>query len=518
MSSEEERINELLFVLRRDFKISKEVVIALSEIGTGVIPHLIDAYKVDDFAFRMKIIETLGKLDDLGLIGLVELLDHSDMKTKITILKTIRKSDRNAASIYKPIIKKMEGIIEWKNIEYTSFQNLEDHVDDVLQFRDQLVKILLEIGQLGDNFDKIEELGFITTHIYLRRIQDREVKTELYYFYTKLLENKKITTLEFEDIYKKIYKVDSRLEKIIRSYLKSYVARIKSDTLESILNIIGDKLARELIYKNCERNFYVYNYDSGNVRNQPNHALYLGMVYLFTDKRLDQLEGISTFDDIKGIVTEIKRDLSYDIEEILLSDIIGEKGANEFIKAGIETLDLGIKQLSSVDLNPLGECRHLKLLNLSDNELTTIDLTPLQNIENFDFLDVSKNQLTYLVLDPLANCKKLKWLALDANQISMIDLSPLRNNPELLELKIKKNQLTTINLMPLSHCKQLIELDLSENPIETLDITPLVECKELEFLGINDDTKLILNITNLPSVEELPEGLREHYSRLTIAE
>ncbi|MHA1366163.1 MAG: HEAT repeat domain-containing protein [Candidatus Heimdallarchaeota archaeon] len=110
---------------------------ALSEIGPGVIPYLIDTYKINDFAFRLKIIETLGKMGEIGLPGLVGLLDHSDIKNKITILKTIRKSNKYTSSINKSIIKKMEGILEWKSIEYTNFQDLEDKIFDVLQFRDQ---------------------------------------------------------------------------------------------------------------------------------------------------------------------------------------------------------------------------------------------------------------------------------------------------------------------------------------------------------------------------------------------
>ena len=136
MSSEEERINELLFVLRRDISISKDVVKALSEIGSRAIPHLIDSYKIDDLAFRLKIIETLGKMGEEGLPGLIELLDHADIKNKISILKTIRKADGYSSSTNKLIIKIMEGILDWKFIEYTIFQDLEDKVDDVLQFRE----------------------------------------------------------------------------------------------------------------------------------------------------------------------------------------------------------------------------------------------------------------------------------------------------------------------------------------------------------------------------------------------
>ncbi|MHA1245444.1 MAG: leucine-rich repeat domain-containing protein [Candidatus Heimdallarchaeota archaeon] len=518
MSSEEERINELLFVLRRDFTISKEVVNALSEIGPGVIPYLIDTYKIDDFAFRLKIIETLGKMGEIGLPGLVGLLDHSDIKNKITILKTIRKSNKYTSSINKSIIKKMEGLIEWKFIEYTNFQDLEDKIFDILQFRDQLVKTLLEIDMLGDNKDKVEELAFLTTHIYLRRIQHREIKTELYYFYTKLLENKKITKLEYEVLYKNIYKKDSRMDQIIRSYMKSNVARIKSDTLDAILKIVGDRLARGLILKKCDRNFYVYNYDSDNVRNRSNYAFHMGMVYLFSQEQLEAFADATTVDVINEMIAEMWSGLDQELENIPLSVIIGEKGINETIKAGIINLDLSVKNLERVDLDPIADCKQLEFLNLGDNQLTTIDLSPLQNCKNLQHFDLSKNKLTYLVLDPLSSCKKLKYLVIDYNQISKIDLTPIRNNPELLEFKIMGNQLTAINLAPLSNCKQLVELDLSENPLESLNITPLTECEELEFLGVNESTKLLLSKTDLPSIDDLPEGLREHYSRLTIDE
>ncbi len=518
MSSEEERIKELLFVLRRDFTISKEVVNALYEIGPGVIPYLIDSYKVDDFAFRLKIIETLGKMGEIGLSGLVELLDHSDIKTKISILKTIRKADEYTSDINKSIIKKMEGILEWKFIEYTKFQDLEDQVFDILQFRDQFVKTLLEIDMLGDNKDNLEELAFLTTHIYLRRIQHREIKTELYHFYTKLLEDKKITKLEYEKLYKNIYKKDSRMEQIIRSYMKSTVARIKSDTLDTILKIVGDRLARGLILKKCDRNFYVYNFDSDNVRNRTNYAFHMGMVYLFSQEQLETLADATTVDVINEMITEMWSGLDQELENIPLSIIIGEKGINETIKAGIINLDLSVKDLEQVDLEPLAYCNQLEFLNLSDNQMTTIDLSPLQHCENLQHLDLSNNKLTYLVLDPLIKSKKLKYLVLDYNQISKIDLTPIQNNPELLEFKIKGNQLTKLNLQPLNNCKLLLELDLSENPIDSLDITPLIDCEELEFLGVNESTKLILSKANLPGIDDFPEGLREHYSRLTIAE
>ncbi|NHJ46142.1 MAG: hypothetical protein FK733_00005, partial [Asgard group archaeon] len=299
---------------------------------------------------------------------------------------------------------------------------------------------------------------------------------------------------------------------------KTVIARIKPDTLDAILKIVGERFPRGLILKNCNKNFYVFNFDSGNVRNRSNYAFHMGIVQLFSQAQLESLADAPTADAIKIMIEDLWSGLDQELENISLSDIIGEKGGNETFKAGIKNLDLSMKGLKLVDLQPLGYCNNLEFLNLSENQITTIDLSPLQDIEHFEFLDLSKNQLIYLVLDPLISCKKLKYLVLDNNQISMIDLTPLRNNTELLELKIRGNQLTKINLEPLSNCKELIELDLSENPIESLDITHLVECKELEFLGIHKQTKLILSITNLPNVEELPEGLQEHYSRLTIAE
>ena len=316
MNSEDERIKELIFALRRDFKISKDIVNTLSKIGSVVVPHLIDAYQIDDFSFRLKIIETLGELGKLGLPGLVKLLDHSDIKNKITIIKTIRKAGGNSKSLNNSIIKKMEEIIEWKDIEYTDFQDLEDQVDDVIQYRDILVNTLLEIDKLNINTDTVKELAFITTHIYLRKLNNQEIKNELNYFYKKLLENKKITALEIEEIYKTIYKLDPRIEKILRSYLKTNIPRIKPDSIEIILKIVEEQLPRGIIYKNCDRNFYVFNYDLDKIRHQPNSSFYYGFIQLFTRKKLDTLTGITSFDNIKGIITEMKRDLCYDLEDL----------------------------------------------------------------------------------------------------------------------------------------------------------------------------------------------------------
>ena len=80
MSLEDESIKELIFALRRDFKISKDIASTLSKMGPKVIPYMINAYKIDDFAFKIRIVETLGKMKELGYSGLIELLDISDFK------------------------------------------------------------------------------------------------------------------------------------------------------------------------------------------------------------------------------------------------------------------------------------------------------------------------------------------------------------------------------------------------------------------------------------------------------
>ena len=517
MNSEEDRIRELIFALRKDFKISKEIVNALSKIGPGVIPHLIDAYKIDDFAFKLKIIETLGKMSELGLTGLVELVDVSDVKIKATILKTIKKMEKYSRETNNRLIDELEAILLWAPLEYKNFQDLTDQINDLQSFRDYLAEILLASKMNRNNTERINEIVFLTFHIYLRKIQNKKINDEMKVFYSKLKENKTIQLIELEDIYKDLLKLDSRLSEIFKSYLTSNFEKFVKRDVDKLLMLMEEKLSRYIIYKACDKNFYLHNYDSTIIRNYINVQFFYRIVEFFTKIDVDALDELTTFENLKGIITELTRDLYYALDDVSLEDIIGAVGRNQSIMNDTVNLDLSVKQLSEVNLENLRDFIYLEFLTLEENQLTTIDISSLQKCINLQHLVLSKNKLSSLDLSPLSKCPKIEWLDFSNNLMTTINLNPLSELVNLLELKLNENKLTSIDLGPLSECNQLLEIDLTKNNIQILDVTPLEKCKQLEFLGIDETTKLLWNKSNIPERENLSQGLQEHYSKLTVA-
>ncbi|NHJ05575.1 MAG: hypothetical protein EAX90_12175 [Candidatus Heimdallarchaeota archaeon] len=493
MSSEEEIIEELVFALRRDFKIRKEIISALSKIGAGVIPHLINAFKLDDFAFQLKIIETLGKMGEIGSPGLVELLDYADIKTKISILKTIREMNERAIETNNMIIDKMEKLIDWDYIEFKSDNELTDQIDNLILYRDNLVKTILKINKLVINSELVDEIAFITFHFYLRKIQNQEIKDNIKYLYSKLKEGKKINLLELEELYKSLFQVDCLFREIFSLYLKRYSSNIGNDAIEKLLSIVGEQLPRELLKNYCGKNFYLFNYESVQLDNYANHSLYLRMIYLFTKERLDTLSNIDN--NIKGIITELQQNLvDEEIDDIYIFDTIEDIcQQRDKVNKEVKNIDVTGYHLGSIDLKPLSECLKLENLNLRDNQLKEINLEPLQKCKELESLNIAYNQLTTIDLKPLLTNTKLKWLILKNNCLSEIDLKPLQTNTNL------------------------IELDLSNNELKSIDLTPLENCKELEFLEIDDMTELLWQKSTLPKEEYLPLGIRDYYPRIKIS-
>lgn len=511
----DKRIEELLFALRRDFSISKEVVNALSKIGPEVIPQIVKAYTIDDFAFQLKLIELLSKLGELGFYGLLELYDQSNLSLKATILKTIKKMETYPSDATNKIVSELQRTLDWPEIEFQGEQELIDKIEDILTIRDNFVDILLNLDQLTVNSDKIRELAFLTFHIYLRKIKNQNILDDLRNCYSKVITSKKITMQEFENIYQELYSVDCRLREIIGYYFEDYTKEMDEASVEKIINLIGEKLARIIIKKNCDKKFYIYNYEPMKVSYVANHKFYLTNFDLFLNENLDDLSGIELIEKLKGIFDEIKRDQDYGTDEIYLKDIIGKVGGNETFWNDIETLDLSVKNLEAVNLQPLSNCLNLKFLTLSENNLRTVDLSPLMYCEQLDFLDLSNNKLTELDLSPLNNSVRMKWLDLSKNRLSTISLAPLGNNQQLIELKLSSNSLYKLDLSPLSNNKQLEEIDLTENQITTLDLSPLEKCEKLEIISVDESTILTWQKQSLPMKKNLPLGLQELYDRIS---
>ena len=317
--------------------------------------------------------------------------------------------------------------------------------------------------------------------------------------------------------YKELFKLDAHLSEIFRGYAESLVKGIESSKIDNLLLLIRDGLSRWVIYNNCERNFYIQNYDNKQVKNYASHAFYLGILNVFTRLYHDLEDEIDAeSDEIRGTIAELQRDYEEEMEDIPLDEIIGLQGENKTIKRGIKDLDLSVKQLPSVILDLLINCTNLEFLNLEDNQLKQINLFGLRQCERLQYLNISKNQIPFVDLYPLRKCTNLQWLILSKNYIVTINLIPIEEFTNLIELKLDENKLTTLDLKPLKKCIKLEELDISKNNIDLIDVTPLENCIQMEYFGVDNSTKLLWRKSALPKKEDLPEGLQEHYSRLTI--
>ncbi len=176
-------------------------------------------------------------------------------------------------------------------------------------------------------------------------------------------------------------------------------------------------------------------------------------------------------------------------------------------------INLGLNQLTTIDLSPLAGSTRIKELILYMNHLETIDLSPLASCPNLEYLDLTDNDLESLDLTPLASCIKLDALNIGINKTLEIDLSPLSECTDLKILTIDGMGLREVELSPLKNCIKLECLKLDDNELISLDVTPLFECKSLTDFPID---KIELTTTLSQAIEDWPEGVRKQKRRIVI--
>ena len=71
-----------------------------------------------------------------------------------------------------------------------------------------------------------------------------------------------------------------------------------------------------------------------------------------------------------------------------------------------------INKTSQIDLNPLSECRDLKILTIDGMNLKEIDLSPLSDCIKLEFLKVEDDELKSLDITPLFGCRALTNFAI----------------------------------------------------------------------------------------------------------
>lgn len=135
----------------------------------------------------------------------------------------------------------------------------------------------------------------------------------------------------------------------------------------------------------------------------------------------------------------------------------------------------------------------------TDSEETSINLD-LRDIVSID-------------LQPLIWCSKLEEISLRNNQLAEINLASLSKCTKLRALRLNNNLLQSVDLSPLEGCAMLQELTLNHNQIRRLDISPLFHCNNLIEMKLDERTSLLADLT-LKSSGSWPEILVEKFHRI----
>ncbi|NHJ87813.1 MAG: leucine-rich repeat domain-containing protein [Asgard group archaeon] len=494
MKSDDEIVKGLLLSLRRDFKINEDVIASFNKIGSKAIPFLIDSFKIDDFAFQLKIIEILGRMGAVGSLGLIELLNLANLKTRTTILKTIAEMDERVKEASNLLIDKMISILGQEYLPFTNEEDFANTIDLLFSYRDRFVKTLLSFTNISRNMEFIEDITYLVFYLYLRKITTPEIKTDLLSIILKLKENKEIFSKEIKLLFTKVFQIDYQVPKILTFNIEKITCKCERNITSRIIPIVEEYLSQDLL-KNCKRGFFLSNYHSNEINTIANYSFFLEMLLLFTDEQFALLSSIRDFEAVKKSITSMQQDLASDLRNVeytfdTIDNILELKTK---IKQEVKRIDVSGQKLHKVDLQLLKSCVKLRELFLRDTQLTEINLEPLQNYPDLETLDLAFNKLSKINLDPLKSCSRLKWLNLSGNQLSTIDLTPLQNN------------------------LNLIELNLNDNKIKIIDLSPLETCQNLEFLELDDDIELIWNKLSIPEESSLPQGLRDYYPDIKLA-
>ncbi len=190
------------------------------------------------------------------------------------------------------------------------------------------------------------------------------------------------------------------------------------------------------------------------------------------------------------------------------SDVLTALPTMEFL----QQLNLTQCQLSSSDMDAIGEMTGLTRLTLKDCGLSTV--ASLSKLVKLEYLDLSSNTLRNL--SPLKGMKDLEALYLGSNAVtslsdisdlkkltvldvsfnSLKSLSPVQGLTGLSVLNASNNQLSSIS--DLATLTALTELDVSFNSIA--DVAAISGCSKMEKLNLANNA-----VTDITMLDKMPQ-------------
>ncbi|XP_058123066.1 leucine-rich repeat-containing protein let-4-like [Anopheles ziemanni] len=151
----------------------------------------------------------------------------------------------------------------------------------------------------------------------------------------------------------------------------------------------------------------------------------------------------------------------------------------------IETLNMAVNRLTTVDMSFFGQIANLSVLNLMYNQIIRVESTIPVKLQALEQLMLSNNRLTSFQPQPVS-FPVLNTLSLGSNNLSSIPRN-LVNYPSLKSLDLGKNKLTCVDLSSIRQAKKLDNLNLDRNVITSLSSSSPLKHDALRVLSANDN-------------------------------
>ena len=123
-------------------------------------------------------------------------------------------------------------------------------------------------------------------------------------------------------------------------------------------------------------------------------------------------------------------------------------------------------------------------------------------------IDLFMRQVTSVNLSSLEDCKSLEIIELSRNLLEAVNLNPLSRCVQLKSLRFRENRLSSIDLWPLLICAELEDIDLTGNQLEYVDLTPVLSCESVLLddatrVDVDSLFKYLLTLENISRIQLL---------------
>ncbi|KFB51054.1 AGAP007469-PA-like protein [Anopheles sinensis] len=172
----------------------------------------------------------------------------------------------------------------------------------------------------------------------------------------------------------------------------------------------------------------------------------------------------------------------------------------------IETLNIALNRLTTVDMAFFGQIANLSVLHLIYNQIIRVDSTMPVKLLALDQLMLTNYRLTSF--QPQAvTFPVLRTLSLRSNNLSSVPRN-LANYPALESLDLGENKLTRVDLSSIRQAKKLASLNLDRNMIASLSASSPLQHDALRVVSVNSNELVQVNFTGciFPSLQSITMG------------